>query len=801
MMSIMSMWLRLELARRWRAMLVLGLLVALSTATVLTSVAGARRGASAVDRLSAATLPGTAVVVPNQPDFDWEQVRDLPEVAALTRFPAYAGLTIVEAPDDTVTPLLPADADGMRTIERPVLLKGRLSDPTRSDEVVVTPAFVTRTGRGAGDSLTLQLPTPDQAEASIQANSAEPPSGPRVPLRIVGVVRSLWWGDEVGGRGNVIPSPALLSRYRTNVLGTSNTVPMNALVRLQHGAADLPAFRADLTRVSGRPDLDVVDRAEYVRHAHAVTRFESASLLSFGLALLLAAAVMVGQAIGRHAALSAAELRPLRAVGLTSRQAIAMSSVAPVLTALVATSIGVGLAIVCSPWLPFGAAAQREPSPGIDADWLVLGAGWALIPTAVAGAAVFGAWRSLALARRSAPSRRSAVAQAAAKAGLPVPVVLGARFALEPGIGRRAVAIRPALIGAMAGVIGVLAAFTFAAGVSDAARHPERFGRSYQLEVVFGFGGHDFSPAKPVLLALAADPDVVGVTNLRVGAGTSGAVTVVTNSYDPVGKPVPIVLTDGAIPAEDNEVVLAPSTARDLGVTVGSSIPMSGDRGTRVLHVVGVGYGVQSSTTSYDSGAWVTAGAYDRIFGGFKEHGGLLAVRPGTEPTRLIARLQRAGARVEGGGGPLIIPAFVPVQVREIDDVQVLPLVLGGLLILIAVAAVGQTLLVTLRSRKRDVAILRVLGMTPGQSRSVVMAQSLVYVVTGLLVGIPVGLAAGRALWRVAADIMPLQYEPPVPVWALLLVVPAGLLGAVLLSGAPGHRAARLRLADVLRAE
>lgn len=800
MASIIAMWLRLELARRWRALLVLGLLVGLTAATVLTSVAGARRGASAVDRLLAVTLPGTAVVVPNQPAFDWDRVRALPEVAALTRFPAYASLTILEAPNGDLSALIPADSDGMRTIEAPVLLTGRIADPTRPDEVVVTPAFVSRTGRSAGDSLTLQLPTPGQAEANSQAGFSAPASGPRLHLQIVGVVRSLWWGDDVGGPGNVIPSPALLNRYRANLLGTSNSTPINALVRLRRGAADLPAFRADLARVSGRPDLDVLDRTEYVRHAHDVTGFESACLLSFGLALLLAGAVMVGQAIGRHTAASAAELRPLRAVGLTSRQAIAMSSVGPALTGLVATSVGVGLAIICSRWMPFGAAAQREPSPGTDADWLILGAGWVLISMSVAGAAV-GAWRALALAGRSSPSRRSAVAQAAAKIGLPVPVVLGARFALEPGLGRRAVAIRPALIGSIVGVVGVLAAFTFSAGVSDAATHPERFGRSYQLEVAFGSGGHDFAPAKAVLTALAADTDVVGVTNLRVAAGTSGAVTVVTNSYDPVGTPVPIVLTGGAVPAADDEVVLAPTTARDLGVKVGSSIPMRGDRGTRQLRVVGIGYGVQSSTTSYDSGAWVTAGTYDRMFGGFKEHGGLLAVRPGVEPTGLIPRLQREGGRVQGGAEPLIFPAFVPVQVREIDDVRVLPLVLGGLLILIAVGAVGQTLLGTLRWRRRDIAILRVLGMTPRQSRGVVITQSLVYAMTGLLVGIPIGLASGRALWRVAASIMPLQYEPPTAFWALVLLVPAGLLAAVTLSAAPGRRAARLPLADVLRAE
>jgi hypothetical protein len=76
-------WLGPEVRRRWRALLVLGLLVALTTGTVLTAAAGGRRGASGYDRLQAATIPATVAVLPNQPGFDWAKVEALPDAAFL----------------------------------------------------------------------------------------------------------------------------------------------------------------------------------------------------------------------------------------------------------------------------------------------------------------------------------------------------------------------------------------------------------------------------------------------------------------------------------------------------------------------------------------------------------------------------------------------------------------------------------------------------------------------------------------------------------------------------------------------
>ena len=78
-MLITVTWLRLDARRRWRSLAVLALLIALATGIVLTSIAGARRGQTAFDRLWARTLPATVTVLPNQPGFDWARSRPCPK--------------------------------------------------------------------------------------------------------------------------------------------------------------------------------------------------------------------------------------------------------------------------------------------------------------------------------------------------------------------------------------------------------------------------------------------------------------------------------------------------------------------------------------------------------------------------------------------------------------------------------------------------------------------------------------------------------------------------------------------------
>jgi hypothetical protein len=801
-------WLRLEVRRRWRSLLVLALLVALATATVLAAAAGARRGQTAFDRLWASTLPSTVTVLANQPGFDWNKVRARPEVASLSEFPVSFGFSLDCCPDVS-TGFPPIGPELTRTLERPVMEAGRLPNRGRADEIIASPQFLAANHKSIGDTVTLHLATPQQVNEEFDGSTGLP-LGPRVKARIVGVGRGVWFSansDGPGHTGSVQASPALFDRYRANILGTNGEAYINALIRLKGGEAAIPAFRADLARVSGRSDIDVWNNRETLgAQLVRITGYEAACLLAFALAALVAALFLVGQSVARYTSATIADLQVLQAVGLTPRQAVASATAAPLLAAAAGSTLGVASAIVASRWMPIGYASYSEPHPGIDADWLILGPGWVLAPLLVAAGAATAAALTLSARRRQSAPRRSAVAAAATAAGLGVPVVVGARFALEPGRGRAAVPVRPALLGAVAGILGVLAAFTFSAGVSDAAANPARFGQTWQLDTFLGFSGQDLGPASQVLQMTAADPDVVGVDDARIGGAQSGQVSVESFTYDAVaGKRVPVVLTHGRMPSAPDEIVLAPTTASEMHAATGSIIRLTGATEPRALTVTGIGFVPAGPHNDYDSGAWLTPAGYDRLFHGahfaFKFHVATVALRPGADPQAVAHRLTAKAHATKGGKAFSFEFTPPPPIIQAVKDVAVLPLALSAFLAVLAVGAVGHALSIAVRRRRHDLAVLRALGLTRWQSRLVVGTQATLLAIIGLAFGIPLGLALGRILWHAAANTMPLAYNTPWTLLALLLIIPVALVAANLLATWPARRAARLRTGQILRTE
>jgi ABC-type antimicrobial peptide transport system permease subunit len=209
------------------------------------------------------------------------------------------------------------------------------------------------------------------------------------------------------------------------------------------------------------------------------------------------------------------------------------------------------------------------------------------------------------------------------------------------------------------------------------------------------------------------------------------------------------------------------------------------------------------SHNDYDEGAWVSRAAYDGLFDSYKFHSAIVVLRPGADTEEVAARI--GGALVDLLDDPAaaenIAAVRPPLRMAELEEVQRLPLFLAAFLAVLAVGAVGHALATAVRRRRHDIAVLRAVGVTRRQCRWMVVTQASLLASFGLLVGIPIGMALGRTLWRTVADSTPVAYVTPVAVWLLVLIIPVSLLIANLLAAWPSQRAASLRVGHVLRAE
>jgi hypothetical protein len=180
----------------------------------------------------------------------------------------------------------------------------------------------------------------------------------------------------------------------------------------------------------------------------------------------------------------------------------------------------------------------------------------------------------------------------------------------------------------------------------------------------------------------------------------------------------------------------------------------------------------------------------------------LIRYRPGTglraAAGRLAATVTRAGCPQ---GTCLLAADQRPGEIRNYAGVRDTPLVLGLVLAALAVGTLTQVLLTGVRRRRRDLAVLKTLGMLRRQVQAVVVWQAVALASAALAVGLPLGVVAGRWSWAVFARSAGVAADASVPAALVLAAVPATLLAAVLIAGGPGRAAARIRPAAILRAE
>jgi hypothetical protein len=287
---------------------------------------------------------------------------------------------------------------------------------------------------------------------------------------------------------------------------------------------------------------------------------------------------------------------------------------------------------------------------------------------------------------------------------------------------------------------------------------------------------------------VVADPDVAAATEYAESrVRVEDRVRVVT-SYRDVKGSVDWWIIDGRRPTADDEILLGPRLAETLDVGVGDQITAGP---ARRLDVVGVGVGPVFGG-AFANGALVTADGRARLGGTAPFR--TLAVRL-RDDVSVASFLARYGRDYEVG------LASVPQEVRNLSELGRLPDLLSGFLALVGLAALGNALFVAVRRRRRDLAILRVIGHSPAQNRLTVITMALTGSILGLAVGVPLGLAAGRNLWKLVAEDASVEGDPLTSAGPVVLVVLGVLLATLVLAGVPAWWTARRAPGPALRAE
>jgi ABC-type lipoprotein release transport system permease subunit len=385
----------------------------------------------------------------------------------------------------------------------------------------------------------------------------------------------------------------------------------------------------------------------------------------------------------------------------------------------------------------------------------------------------------------------------------PLPVALATTLTFAPRGTSAGRFVRPALVGAAVGVLGVVGTMTIDRGLNDTFAHPDRAGVTWDATVI----------PRP------DDRTTTGVDRARLDSiravpvvADAGAVSRIVTDVNGAGVPVFAVEADGGSialastsgrpPRADDEAAIGPETARQLGVRVGDTVTV-GSLGRKV-RIVGEALFPTDVHAGFDEGLWVTSGGFASIEpprAVDDPEGPDLAIavrfRSGADPRAAM----EAVASAEGDSIAGIGPVEVPPELINLRNVRTLPRVLAVFLALLAAGAVAHVLGATVRHRRRDFATLRAMGMTPRATRTILSLQGAAIAVVGLVVGLPLGLAAGRIGWRLVTARVPLRFVGPLPLAALLVLVPTAVIIANLLAVWPGRRLSRLRPAEALRTE
>jgi len=767
---VSAVWFRVAvwIRRRAGALIRTALIIGVVAGVALAMSAGARRTASAPDRYTRAAG--------GDPDFQITQQAGLPltrEVADLPEVTSAEGYSFVLsfplAPTDG-TPLLDLnpfagddDAGGARVVE------GRFTDPDQPYEFTVNRPLARtlerRFGTEVGDRFEFASYSIDQVRGNVDISTEAPALAP-FTATLVGITESPAEFDDQSG-GQLVLSSAFLKAHPD--IGI-----VQSLISTKVDGTDSRGVLDEVHEMADGADAHAVPLRIVSDSARRAVGYQSLALwLVSGLALV-GAAVVAALIAARALRVGSGEHAELRSLGWRRRDLMTERAVEGALIGVAALPVAALIGYLGTTPFPLGILEMFEPDPGARLDLVVLGLG---LPALVAVVAAAGA---VAGGKHLRPSRAAAAAAPPrVPAGAGMPFVVGLHYAASNAAGRRP--WRAIAIGAL-GIAGIVGAAFAGSALTTVVDTPERWGVNFD-----SMFGNPYAPTQDDLVTPLIDlDDVSAATGAHIGSVTiDGSDTQTIAFARAKGDLVPTVL-EGRVPRTDDEIGVGAEVARRVGVDVGDHVEVAGVTGDPERMLV-VGIVVLPGTAG--NGATMTFDSYRRTNPVATQNVVLVRFRPGTPASAVEA----VSAAVYSPPDSLA----TPLSIRALERVTAAPFLLCGVIAFMLLVSGAYLLATSVRVRSTDLATLRALGAEGRQVRAVVRWQAMLITGAMVVVGVPLGVIAGRLVIRSITTTLGIVPTIDVPLWLVVAGVVVPLVVAGVLTIIPARRAARASVAHL----
>ncbi len=270
---------------------------------------------------------------------------------------------------------------------------------------------------------------------------------------------------------------------------------------------------------------------------------------------------------------------------------------------------------------------------------------------------------------------------------------------------------------------------------------------------------------------------------------------------------------DGHLPSGADQIGLGVTTMRQAGAHLGSvirvtvSLPSGGTRTVPFRVVSQVSFPVLGGTVSLGSGALLTIAGYEDAVcpPSPRQAACRLAARAGGNGGGILASLV-SGPRGEAAINQYLDTyrsitalAITPTSLINFGEAVNFPLIFGAMLAVLGAATLAHLLVVSVSRRRREVGLLKVLGFVNRQVASAVIWQATTLALIGIVIGVPLGVVAGRDVWGAFANNLGAVPVSVVPIWLVCVMVAGVAVVANLIAIAPAMVATRAKPGDLLR--